>query len=333
VVAKSNEICKAVGEKDGLDYFEKAKKDLSKLVKKIVVDKNGRRRGVWVKINKEEGKETEGKEKGFKKLVFNSHENHNPDCDILEGHINKDSLITYGVYVKGNKKGEEFMEYYSGNNYLSDSNKKSSSRKYDSKEIPSKYEDLWKKLKKEYINNYKDKKETEGKEKEIEKSLDNDIEKSSDSFNYGADKMTFKKTGKEIKEKLVGVLASIIGLKDNCEARMQVILDELKEFPTRKLDEWESRDVEKEVASLKMFEWCKTYFNTNEKSCCVESSGNNVKSATTKEEADLCSEYNTLIRKVIGCIRDEKKVGLLERNLEDKKIYELTTQQISDLDF
>jgi len=35
----------------------------------------------------------------FKGTHFNSHKNHNPDCDILEGFLDDDSLITYGIYI------------------------------------------------------------------------------------------------------------------------------------------------------------------------------------------------------------------------------------------
>lgn len=90
----------------------------------------------------------------FKSLNFNSHTNHNPECDILEGHIDSDTFITYGIYVKGPKKGTEFMEYYSGSNYKVGSSKRSSSKMYDADKIPSKYKAMWSDLKAEYENNY-----------------------------------------------------------------------------------------------------------------------------------------------------------------------------------
>ena len=90
----------------------------------------------------------------FKSLNFNSHTNHNPECDILEGHIDSDTFITYGIYVKGSKKGSEFMEYYSGSNYKTGSSKRSNSKMYDANSIPSKYKTMWEDLKAEYENNY-----------------------------------------------------------------------------------------------------------------------------------------------------------------------------------
>lgn len=89
------------------------------------------------------------------KMKFNSHLNHNPDCDILEGHLNDgNAFITYGIYVKGTKTGSEFMEYYSGQNYGGKS-KKSYSRLYNVNEIPKTYKAIWDKLKQEYIEKYR----------------------------------------------------------------------------------------------------------------------------------------------------------------------------------
>ena len=82
---------------------------------------------------------------------FNSHLVHNPSCDILEGYIDKDTTITYGIYVEDYKdadggiikKGTEFCEYYSGENYNVGSKKKSYSRMWYADAIPVKYKALW----------------------------------------------------------------------------------------------------------------------------------------------------------------------------------------------
>ena len=89
-------------------------------------------------------------------LVFNSHKNHNPECDILEGHLDRNSLITYGIYVNGPNKGKEFMEYYSGPNYKPESvgTSRSSSRMYTTDKIPAKYLNMWQELREIYQNEY-----------------------------------------------------------------------------------------------------------------------------------------------------------------------------------
>lgn len=91
------------------------------------------------------------------KTNFNSHLNHNPECDILEGRLNIDTFITFGIYVKNtntNKIGDKFMELYTGKNYNINSTKRSHSRKWDYPNIPAKYKETWNELEKIYLNNY-----------------------------------------------------------------------------------------------------------------------------------------------------------------------------------
>jgi hypothetical protein len=88
--------------------------------------------------------------KGFKKIVFNSNKDHNPEYDILEGHINDDTFITYYKKVKGENVGAEGMEYYTGENFVVGSNLKSFSRNYEASKIPKKHKAKWLKLKEAY---------------------------------------------------------------------------------------------------------------------------------------------------------------------------------------
>ena len=88
---------------------------------------------------------------------FNSHKNHNPYTDIIEGKIDNDSFITYYVNVKGNEVGKEGMELYVGENYVEGSKKRSSSRNFSVDQIPLKYKKAWNKLKLEYQEKYKNK--------------------------------------------------------------------------------------------------------------------------------------------------------------------------------
>lgn len=86
------------------------------------------------------------------RIKFNSHKVHNPECDILELKISTDSFITYGVNLK---TGNEFLEYYAGQNYVVRSLAKSTSRKYDYPAIPKKYLQVWHGLKEHYTKNFK----------------------------------------------------------------------------------------------------------------------------------------------------------------------------------
>lgn len=117
-------------------------------------------------IEEEEGKQnneniSENKN-SFSKLKFNSHTWHNNECDILEGHLDSDSFITYGIYVKDSasgkrKAGDEFMEYYKGSNYVVGSKERPHSRVFGVENIPAKYKAKWNELKAIYEEKYKGK--------------------------------------------------------------------------------------------------------------------------------------------------------------------------------
>jgi len=85
-----------------------------------------------------------------KGVRFFSHKNHNPDCDIMVGQIDDDTSLSYGVYVKGPRTGQEFCEYYSGENYNILSRKRSCSRMWYADKMPIKYRKLWEVLRSNY---------------------------------------------------------------------------------------------------------------------------------------------------------------------------------------
>ena len=86
----------------------------------------------------------------FKGTILRSHKNHNLECDILEGIIDNDCLIAYGIYVNGPKKGQEFCEYYRGENYRMHSKLRSYSRCWKPSDIPAKYQERWQLLRSVY---------------------------------------------------------------------------------------------------------------------------------------------------------------------------------------
>lgn len=85
------------------------------------------------------------------RLHFNSHTEHNPEYDILELKISRDSFITYTLNL--NTK-EESLEYYAGENYVVGSTLKSTSRHYQQPVIPKKYRKVWSALKEHYKKHY-----------------------------------------------------------------------------------------------------------------------------------------------------------------------------------
>jgi len=92
----------------------------------------------------------------------------NDHCHILELRLDKDTNMTYGIYIKpvnrpsstGNKiipVGQEFCEVYVGENYNALSKKRSYSRCYyiGDANLPKKYQQNYLELKKLYENKYK----------------------------------------------------------------------------------------------------------------------------------------------------------------------------------
>lgn len=147
----------------------------------------------------------------FKKLKFNSHKNHNPNADILEGHIDNDSFITYGIYVEGDRKGNEFMEYYKGSNFVVGSKKPSSSRHYTKDSIPAKWKSSWDELKKEYDEKYSKEEYAkggklgfEGLAKKVAKEYEGDKVKPEYQDEYGKryDKEEAKEVGQKVAAKV-----------------------------------------------------------------------------------------------------------------------------------
>ena len=98
-----------------------------------------------------------------------NHHTYNPDCNIVTGYIDADTFITYGVYIKPTVHlmrtedsavrvprnilpGQEFMEVYTGQNYVPSSKKRSHSRHFYSEAIPASYMKAWQTLKDYYDN-------------------------------------------------------------------------------------------------------------------------------------------------------------------------------------
>lgn len=73
----------------------------------------------------------------FTKVKYNPHYLHNPHCNIIEGHLDADSFLTYGEYVTD--ANVKFVEYYSGENYVVGSKKPSYSRCWLTVDVPKKF--------------------------------------------------------------------------------------------------------------------------------------------------------------------------------------------------
>lgn len=104
------------------------------------------------------------------KDTFHSHKTHNPTADILQRQLDRDTQVTYGIYIKDSgsrKNGEEFMELYVGSNYSPDSTKRSYSRLYTPDQIPAKYKSIWNELRDKYHSELKESAITEAKKEKF----------------------------------------------------------------------------------------------------------------------------------------------------------------------
>lgn len=161
----------------------------------------------------------------------------------------------------------------------------------------------------------------------------------SEALGYGGvNKIEFPKTGKEIKEKLTTINTTMTTTLQGCKARMAVILEKVGFLPTELLDEYELRGVPEELRVVKRFPWARTYWDGGTSShMAIEPVKGNVgseqKSATSEEEANLCREYNTLVRQCCDCASDLKKMNTFVANLDDKKVYKLDLNQLTALGF
>ena len=90
----------------------------------------------------------------MKAIKFLPNTSHNPNCNIIQGQIDDNTLIIFGVYVNGLKEGQRFCEVYKGRNYIPNSPFKSYSRYYAFGDIPEKYMAHWIKLKDIYTHKH-----------------------------------------------------------------------------------------------------------------------------------------------------------------------------------
>lgn len=154
-----------------------------------------------------------------------------------------------------------------------------------------------------------------------------------DSFRYGMNTQSFKKTGKDIKTKLAALKTKIEAKKTAIGTEMTNTLDKIEDKPTEKLGEYNTNGDET-LEAMRVFNWNQTCYNS--KSAVSEYSAEAKKSiayAATQEEADLCRKYNDLVYQFMRVYTDAKLVGVYERNLEEGKTYDLNLDQIKELGF
>lgn len=163
----------------------------------------------------------------------------------------------------------------------------------------------------------------------LEKGKDSDqLEKGKieDALYYGDVKITFSKTGKQIKEKLAAIKnAENLKLED-----LKKSLDDMEDTLCYKPTEKPYN--EKDDIFYKTFKWDMTYPQ--------DSCNNNViqfnetqSGSLTVEDCDLNRKWNDCVYSYRDTKREIDAINLLEENLEDGKKYELNARQMLNFGF
>lgn len=149
-----------------------------------------------------------------------------------------------------------------------------------------------------------------------------------DMVNYSDLKITFKKTGAEIKEKLESLEAIERAKLNEIQVKMEVLANTLEHKPTEK---YYNSDTDDMPLSYK---YEMTYAENK------DISSNNVLAVSDDTQAcltsDQCAGYrqwNDLCYNYRDVQRELKTIELLEDNLEDDSVFELSARQMFTLGF
>lgn len=162
----------------------------------------------------------------------------------------------------------------------------------------------------------------------IEKAENNDLEKGILDYNT---KVTVKKKGEEIIEKMETLLTKMEAKKVEIKTQMNECVEHCGSLPTEELDNYEKNGVETDV---KRYSWEMTYYN-DEKGMSHASIVNTQDSvgASSKEQAQHCRKYNSLVYDYTRVCADIKVANFYKENLDEKKMYELSAEEGVKLGF
>lgn len=165
----------------------------------------------------------------------------------------------------------------------------------------------------------------------INLDLHNNLRKAhiTEAFGYGQDKITFPKTGKEIKDKLSTTKEKCSQEVNKLQMEYSLLKDKINEEPTEEISEYYFNGTKDKFSSIpKVFEY--KYLNKIQDS----SMDLNLSTPTQSEDiSKLKDKYNSLVHKYI---KEQAEVYLIEtliENLTDTLSYNLTLNQLTTLGF
>lgn len=244
------------------------------------------------------------------------------------GHTRTGKAI-YSSKEKTNTKREKLVDEYNKISQERYKYKKTDKNKYDS--YDSKLTSLGEKI---------------GKlGKKLEKGEINDLEKGeiNDALGYNT---KINKTGKEIAEKLAIIKTKVRTKVATLIGEKAALVKKIGIAPTVEMDEWDERGIEDSITvGMKRYPWEMTYYRN-------EGSGVNsampdfdmtataktpvkgqIISATSEDQATMASQYNRKLRECLECYRDLNKAAVFLRNVDEKKSYELSLNELDALGF
>lgn len=162
-----------------------------------------------------------------------------------------------------------------------------------------------------------------GSEDELEKGKMN-------SFEY-SNNFKFSKTGKEIKEKMMTMKAEETVKLAQIERDIDITYDACSNKPTEKPYCYGLSAKIKNP--YKVFNWNQTYYSADKNGETKADSGKSIQAAATPEDAALNQKYNDLVRQWADTQVELLLMDLYVKNLDDKKSYDLSSEQMLTLNF
>lgn len=148
-----------------------------------------------------------------------------------------------------------------------------------------------------------------------------------DSFNsYNSNKLSFSKTGKEIKNQIATVLLpALTAQKTALAAQLLLVAKNCGELePDQELGSYHYRGFGAVLPKMKVYSY----------KLCEQPWDNTTNSrAEMTEEMKACNQYNELVQQIVSTAADIEYCGMLARNLKDDGKFELTPDQVLGLQF
>jgi hypothetical protein len=137
-------------------------------------------------------------------------------------------------------------------------------------------------------------------------------------YGAGSQPMMFQKTGKEIKEKVPAIIASLEAQKITIEAQLTALQTAAGIAPTRE----SNRRYAKNVPYLRY-----------EYSLCEPEYLGNSQYAPKTDSMDICNKYNALVYVYTDILDDIDAINIISANVKDDKKYDLSVSQLIAMNF